>query len=886
MSWLDKSDNTLLWLTGHPGSGKTILSYALAQYFEDSQISQIAKSVLVCFCDDKIETQNNAKAILMSLIYQIVHRRRSLIRHVERAYEAKGQSLIESFPSLWRVFLQIVRDLKSGPLYIIIDAIDECEKITGRQLLESLYGLINDQDSRAENGSGIKVLITSRPSSRHTYSLPIQIADHISIDEGQAGYQEDLRAFARQRIEKLCHTRNCSTEFQEVLLNYLYSRIDQTFLWLHMAIEALEKSPMLSDRGIRDIIAKLPETLEKHYLKLLQAIPRDHCEPATRLLQLILASSRPLSLDEINIAFTINPSHRTADSVFRDRQSAMAYTIWALLGPLGRILESMVSLIHQSAKEFLLGTDRIQDSFPPLHLINKENAELQMSISCVCYLMLDDFSDDFSGTVESLYECSETDGLSSTLERGFSESESEDDFCFDQLYGGPSGLEVEVQETLASKYKLYNYASSHWAEHLALCETSAPTWLKEAAKTLIDVKSGNCRNWLRFYWANITTAMDQDPTNFDQLTLAAFFNLYETLVDLLRQDVSQTVKDQALFWASRAGNSRIVARLLEARADPNAQGPELHTPLTIAAAYSHLDCVYALLADTRTDAKVRAKNGRGALSFACSNGHEEMVKVLMNQGGCSAVEMDNSGATPLFWAAGGDHMAIVEDLARLSDVDLNHRDKAGRTIVSWAACDGMKGALKRLLRLRGIDVNSKDEEGLSPLSLAARYGCTDAVDVLAQNKKVDKASVDRDKRNAISWACGRGHVDALRVLLERKCPGIDDEDAHGWAPLAWAVQNNVPEIISTLVSTRKVDINRRDRNGKTALYWAVNYRNASVVEALLQQGADPELASNEGETPAMLAAAFERHDILDELSAYSANEIAHFSSSSSKRKLG
>ncbi|RYO79133.1 hypothetical protein DL763_009400 [Monosporascus cannonballus] len=483
--------------------------------------------------------------------------------------------------------------------------------------------------------------------------------------------------------------------------------------------------------------------------------------------------------------------------------------------------------------------------------------------------MLEDFSKEFSSVenspIESIYES--FDEASSGIGEGFSESGSV--LHLDQLYCEPGKMGAEAYQSVASKYKLYSYASSHWTEHLALCETSAPIWLMEAAKTLLDVKISNCRNWLYFYWADVGAAITQDPTGFDQLTLAAFFNLYETLVGLLSQGASQGVKDQALFWASYLGNCRIVARLLEAGADPNAQGPEAHTVLTAAAAHSHLDCVNALLADARTDPNMRAKNGRSALSFACGNGHSEMVKVLLDQAGCGAAETDNSGATPLFWAAGGGHTTIVLALARLPGVDLNHRDKVGRTIVSWAACDGMEGVLSCLLRLRGIDVNSKDEEGLSPLSLAARYGHTAAVAILVGNRKVDKASTDRNKRNAISWACGRGHVDVLRILLSGGCPGVDDEDVDGWAPLAWAIQNNVPELVNTLISTGKVDIDRRDPCGRTALYWAVDYGHAPVVKALLQEGADPESASNEGKTPAMLARTYGRDDILDVLFSYS-----------------
>ncbi|KAI1771036.1 hypothetical protein F4818DRAFT_445685 [Hypoxylon cercidicola] len=207
----------------------------------------------------------------------------------------------------------------------------------------------------------------------------------------------------------------------------------------------------------------------------------------------------------------------------------MAHLIQGLLGPFARILESRVSLAHQSAKDFFLG-DRIYDSLSPtLRTINKENAELQMAVSCIRYLMLEDFSKDFSSTenspVDSMHEPSNTDGSSSGIGKMFLESEK-------------------------SKHKLYIYASSHWTGHLALCEISAPVWRKESAKALLDAKIGNSRNWVHFYLANVVTAIDQDLAGLDQLTLAAFFNLHESLVNLPGQGAAQRVKDQALFWVS------------------------------------------------------------------------------------------------------------------------------------------------------------------------------------------------------------------------------------------------------------------------------------------------------------------------------------------------
>ncbi|KAI1504195.1 hypothetical protein F5X99DRAFT_372815 [Biscogniauxia marginata] len=872
-SWLEKAGNGLLWLTGHPGCGKTVLSYSLARYFEERQTPQIPRNVLVYFCDDKVNNQKDAKSILISLIFQIVRRHRSLIQHVRKVFEIQGPSIVQSFSSLWSIFSRILKDPKSGLLYVIIDALDECERVSCHQLLESIYELVSGSDQSSGGGNHVKFLLTSRPSLGLAYTDINQAPDQILIDEGQPGYNEDLRVFIQQRVEEIALKRKYSTEVKDFLLQALYSKADQTFLWIHMVLASVENSLLSSIKDFRDIIAKIPPTLEKMYLDFLSAIPSSHQDMATRLLKLVLASSRSLHLDEINVAFTIDSSHHSAEDVCRDCQTAMAHTVQGILGPFARVLESKVFLVHQSAKDFLLQKDRTHDSSTALRAINTESAALQMSTACIRYLLLDDFSRDLfaveGSPTDSIFELPVLNSGPSPT--GFTEASSEDDIDLsaDLLFREPSVRDAETSQSLASRYRFYSYAALHWTEHFSLCEASAPDWLKEAAKTLLDVNVGHCRNWLHFYWAEAATAVDDDPMGFTQLVIAAYFNLHDTLIDLLSYQPSKKIKDQALFWASCIGHSRIVSTLLQARADPSTRSPDRQFALTTAAEHGHLECVLALLTDERTDPNIQGRNGMSALSFACMNGSYDIVKALLARDGCNADQTDRSGATPLFWAVGSGHMAIISALARLPGVDVNHRDNTGRTIVSWAAGDGMDEVLKRLLQLRDIDVNAKDNRGRSPLSWAAGNGRAAATDLLAQHSKTDKAGADRDGRNAISWACAGGHLDVLRVLLGGGSGGgVDDEDVDGWTPLAWAIHTDAPDVIEALAATGRVDLDRRDRGGRTALSWAVEYGHASVVAALLREGADPASASDAGLTPADVARRYGRDDLLAEIARY------------------
>ncbi|KAK2005460.1 ankyrin [Colletotrichum eremochloae] len=873
-SWCQDVESSLLWLTGHPGCGKTTLASFLAQHLKDSHPYDMTSEVWIYFCDDKIQKQKNAKNVLLGLIHQIIHHHRNLVRHVRKVFERQGPTLIQSFAALWETFLQIVEHSKSSLTYIIIDALDECDRETCQLLLQSISELGQHSLNPTNGGKRIKFLLTSRPTLSEPHTILRQVQkQQIFIGENQEGYSQDLQTFVAKRVEEISKRRKCSAETEEYLLQTLLSKADQTFLWIHVVLASLENSPLVSMKDFQNVLSKIPPDLQATYLSFINSIPLDHRSTALRLLKLLVACSRPLKLDEINTAFTINATHRDVKSVNCDRQTAMSHTTQSILGPLVRVSPSEVSLVHQSVKDFLLGFNHDFDTFPEMRNISIESSALQMSVACISYLSLEDFSGDIpameSSPSDSSSQSSEINDHSPIpgLRGLFWDQEVETldaDILFEETKR-PGGTLFE-----SSRYDFYHYAALHWTEHLALCESSAPVELKSAAKKLLRVSHGNCTAWLEYYREATTAKVFDVPDKPDALVLAARFNLHGILLELLDEcaPYPSLVKNQALFWASYAGNSRNVKALLDQDADPNAQIFNRQTALTAAAEHGHLDCIVALLATAHTNVNAQGRHGRTALSFACGNGHFKIAMELLKRSDCKADEEGYDGGTPLFWAVGGDHIPIVQLLLKRSDVNINHPDKSGRTVVSWAAGDGMKKALRHLLKTQGVDANIKDIRGRSPLSWAAGNGCSETVKVLAQDPRVDKSSVDNDRRNAISWAAAGAHLDALQMLLRYSCEGVDAKDIDGWSPLAWAIQNNAMNVVEALLSTGLVDLASRDHSGRTILSWAVNYGHIGVVRALLQKNADPEAVDSAGETPLSIAERLERPDLIDELSLW------------------
>ncbi|KAH7157846.1 ankyrin repeat-containing domain protein [Dactylonectria estremocensis] len=680
--------------------------------------------------------------------------REVLIGLISQAIERHRSMVRHSFSSLW-----------AGTLHVILDALDECEPVSCHQLLDSISDLLADSSHTRRSNTTVKFLTTSRPFLYQSYAQNKQPLQHrIAIGE-------------TQRVDDISLNRRYST-----------SRADRTFLWTHVVLASVEKSLLTSRRDFQDIIASIPEDLTNTYKRYF---------------------SRPLNLDELNIAFTMDPSHAATEDVMRDTQNAIAHTVQGILGPLVRVSGSQVSLVHQSVKEFLLEQVAGKyESFPAMRTVDAQSSALRLATSA------------FQMTA-----------LLDELPMGDLTGEAWDE--------GDHNLKSDMLFRGKDEYGFYGYASLHWAEHFAICEESASSQLREAARLLLDVTTASCRNWRYFYSTQAVTSLEDSLVDQNPIVLAAQFDLHTILQELLGsyQD-TQAIKNRSLYWASRLNRDRIVASLLIAGAEPDSTELEMQTALTTAAEHGNLACILTLLGDERTNINIAGRRGRSALSFACGGGHENIVKELLSRSSCNADDPDDSVTTPFLWAVGGGHNSIISSLARHPGIDINHQDKTGRTAASWAAGDGMDATLKHLLKL----------SGKSPLSWAAGNGRADAAEVLLQSRL----------RNAISWVCEGGNHDTLFRLLDKGCPGVDAEDIDGWTPLAWAIQNDSPKTVQALIDTTLVQIERRDHAGRTALSWAVEYGHISIVRA----------ESSGGRTPISITEQFERYDLLSELLTY------------------
>ncbi|KEY73246.1 hypothetical protein S7711_10159 [Stachybotrys chartarum IBT 7711] len=613
--------------------------------------------------------------------------------------------MMHSFALLWNLFLKILQDPKSGAVYVIVDALDECEQASCRQLLESISDLLSNFSYSIHHGVRVKFLLTSRPFLHQSYAASKQaLQPQISIDDNQPGYVDDIQKFIQERVDEISQNRQFPRHIRDYLYQSMMLKADRTFLWIQVVLASLEKSLLTSKSDLQDIITSIPEDLANTYMRYLATIPTGHQDDASCLLKLLLASSRPLHLDELNIAFTLKTSHNSAEEVTKDTQNAISHTVQGILGPLIRVSASQVSLIHQSVKEFLLKQATAEHgSFPAMRTINAQSSALQLARVCIQYLLLDDFQEDFFSAEASGYVSETTEPLGDLPADGFTASfwDNEDhDLNADILYDELGPLHSDVCESLAARYPFYTYASLHWAEHFAICEDIIPSDVRAAAKSLLDVGTAYCRNWLCFYRTRTATSLDDDVFGHEPIVLASQFNsdtiLQELLVDINHRD---KLGRTAVSWAAGDGMPEVLTNLLKLpRLDVNITDNKGRSPLSWAAGNGWANTVDLLLRSAAVDIGSSDNDKRNAISWASAGGHHDVVVKLLDRN-CPGVDAEDiDGWTPLAWAIQRDSPDTVQALIDSRQVQIDKRDRGGRTVLSWAIGYGHTRVIDVLLR--------------------------------------------------------------------------------------------------------------------------------------------------------------------------------------------
>ncbi|KAL8798161.1 MAG: hypothetical protein Q9182_006912 [Xanthomendoza sp. 2 TL-2023] len=311
-TWLEATGSAWLWVTADPGCGKSVLSRFLVDSFKDSEDTpaMLRESGIVCYFFFKDDADSNRSATngLASVLHQLFSQDHELIQYALPAYKENGRRLAQLFESLWDIFRRIVTDSPRRKITVIFDALDECEEVTRTLLVRKLAQMF----SVTEQKGFLKLLITSRPSTPIGDQLWRGKIDPASIrltgeneDEMEA-ISVEIDLVIREKIKhfnELRRYRSINDSAHEALSDRLRQVENRTYLWVALIFPELERCAGRSKKMLLDIIKSVPTTVNEAYEKILSR--SSDMRAARKLLRIVLGAPRPLTLDEMNIALSI-----------------------------------------------------------------------------------------------------------------------------------------------------------------------------------------------------------------------------------------------------------------------------------------------------------------------------------------------------------------------------------------------------------------------------------------------------------------------------------------------------------------------------------------------------------------------------------------------------
>lgn len=213
----------------------------------------------------------------------------------------------------------------------------------------------------------------------------------------------------------------------------------------------------------------------------------------------------------------------------------------------------------------------------------------------------------------------------------------------------------------------------------------------------------------------------------------------------------------------------------------------------------------------------------------------------------------DSGVTPLMSAAGHETAAVV-DLLLARGADPAARDDRGQTPLHHVCRRGMNSPLLALVLLdAGAPADARDADGFTPLDRAAAGGLINVQDVFVDADRLEGSSAAT--RLLVGARCGRDAA-VERALAEVDIGSVADE--HGCTPLWWAAWAGHAETVDRLLRAG-ADPNRASERGETAL---MRTPRAAVARLLLAHGADPHALTTLGRNALSFACERGRGDVV------------------------
>jgi len=320
-------------------------------------------------------------------------------------------------------------------------------------------------------------------------------------------------------------------------------------------------------------------------------------------------------------------------------------------------------------------------------------------------------------------------------------------------------------------------------------------------------------------------------------------------------DVNATEADgsTALHWAVYRDDEDAVKRLIKAGADVRLRTPENVTPLALAAINGN-ERIINLLLKAGADVNGTLSNGETPLMLAARTGRPAAIETLIRHGADIEARETLRGTTALMWAAANSRPEAVTLLIKKgADVSARSANSAlGRKPYLSPTAKSRIDQVKAGIDVSGTSTELRKKP---PKAGAADTDEAAAQEAEFAGLDRDHGEEKKGGGlTALVFAAREGDMASAKALIEGGAD-VNQTTHYGWSPLLTAVQNRYYKLASYFLE-QGADPNIANEGGWTPLYIATDNRNIEggdyptrkpdmdhleLIKRLLAKGADPNL---------------------------------------------
>ena len=366
-----RNEETMLWIHGLAGSGKSALTTTIANIFRD--FGQLGAFL---FFDRDVVERSDPTAVIKTLAHQLSTSDPRIGAVVRTVIEGNPNMLMSPLPRQFQKFiLEPILQLQplTSTIVIVIDSFDECGTTEER---ETLLGVLAQDFSHLP--IAVRTIITSRPENDICNAL--ELRHHIfgyELDITLPSNSTDILLYFRHRMSLICHKNKhlrlgADWPGEDILLK-LVQRARGLFVWASTAsrfIDGYAPRKRLDTILRGEVTSGAEDSLDALYITALESSGRwsddDFVQDFQDILGVILVARRPLS-------------SVTIDSFLQRPEGAPSLHIISLLACLLQHSPT-VRVLHPSFADFLMTKNRCKRE---LWFFDQPTYHRKMAIHCL-----------------------------------------------------------------------------------------------------------------------------------------------------------------------------------------------------------------------------------------------------------------------------------------------------------------------------------------------------------------------------------------------------------------------------------------------------------------------------------------------------------------------